>query len=119
MLTRLTNECPNRYSEVRMRSTWLGGKWVAVSRPVRNVAKSILLKHCTIKLNGLGKHECQVQACDDKYVWVCPIDPLVLRSGCLKFKRRMIEIAVRTHYYHTRTRYNYSHTSTIICYAGC
>ena len=36
----------------------------------------------------------QVQACDETHAWICPLDATALRLGCLKFKRRKIEIAV-------------------------
>ena len=83
-----------RYNLVRLRSKWLGGKWEPASGPTRNVARSLLLKCCNVRLNGLGNHECQVQACDDTHAWICPLDETVLQLGCLKFKRRKIEIAV-------------------------
>ena len=85
----------NRYNLIRMRSKYLGGRWAPVCRPVRNAARSLVLKRCNMKLNGLGKHECQVLACDTTHDWICPIDPLVLQLGCLKFKRRKIEVEVR------------------------
>lgn len=84
--------------------------------PVRNVARSILLKLCVVKLAGCGENECQVlmhvltlpthphisclmphqqvQAQDSTHVWVCPVDETILSRGCVKFKKRTIEIAV-------------------------
>lgn len=84
----------NRYDCIRLKTKYLGGRWSTVSRPQRNVARSILLKRCIVKMNGLGDHECQVQAHDTKHAWVCPVDETVLGRGCVKFKYRKIEIAV-------------------------
>ena len=36
----------------------------------------------------------QVQAQDNTHAWVCPVDETILSSGCVKFKKRAIEIAV-------------------------
>ena len=77
-----------------MKSKWLGGIWEAVCAPTRNAKRSLVLKKCNVKLKGLGEHECQVQACDETHAWVCPLDETVLQLGCLKYKRRKIEIAV-------------------------
>lgn len=85
----------NRYDALRLKTKCLGGKWATISRPARNAARSILLKRCVIKLPGLGNHECQVQALDTTHAWVCPVDETVLSRGCVKFKFRTIELAVR------------------------
>lgn len=65
-----------------------------------NVRSSILLLHPFINYMRntyyTPRYE-QVQACDDNTAWICPIDPLVMSLGCVKFKRRKIEIEVE-HY---------------------
>lgn len=36
----------------------------------------------------------KVQAQDETHAWICPVDETVLKQGCVKFKKRKIEIAV-------------------------
>ena len=88
----------NRYDSLRLKTKMLAGKWATVSRPIRNVKRSILLKRCHVKLTGLGEHECQVQAHNTTHAWVCPLDETVLSRGCVMFKLRTIEIQVRHMY---------------------
>ena len=86
----------DRYNTLRLCSKLLGDRWEAV---VHNAARrSIVLKQCNVNLNGMGNHQCQVQACNDTHAWICPLDETVLRLGCLKFKRLKIEIAVCVFY---------------------